>query len=284
MTPEGVWVNGVPEAQIAVSDRAVQYGDGLFETIRIVGGRPQFLARHLERLKGGCTRLGIAPVPWDTLSREIRELAARHNGAVLKVIVSRGSGTRGYRVRAGGQATRIMSLSALPEWSADIDRCGARLRICSTRLAFQPALAGIKHLNRLEQILARSEWDDPEISEGLMLSHDNLLVEGTMSNLFLVSGDRLLTPDLSGCGVAGVMRSVILDFAAQQGIPHDITTLTLDDAGSADEVFVCNSLIGIWPVCAIDGIGNYGIGRMTRMLSAAPGFAGDDEEGGWYSW
>jgi 4-amino-4-deoxychorismate lyase len=283
MTPGDVWVNGVPQTHIAIADRAVQFGDGLFETIRVGRGRPMQLARHLARLIAGCRRLGILSVPWDTLSREITDLAAPHDAAVLKVIVSRGSGTRGYRAETGQPATRILSLSPWPQWPADITRTGVRVTICNTRLAHQPALAGIKHLNRLEQILARAEWNDAGISEGLMLDCDDRVVEGTMSNLFLVRGDRLLTPDLLQCGVAGVMRSVILDCAAQERIPHEIRALTLDDVRSADEVFVCNSLIGIWPVTLIDGTGNFGIGEITRTMSSACELAGDSEQGKWYS-
>lgn len=283
MTAGDVWVNGVQQTHIAVADRAVQYGDGLFETIRIGQGRPVHLARHLARLSAGCRRLGILSVPWDTLRREITDLAVQHNSAVLKVIVSRGSGARGYRAETGQPATRILSLSSLPQWPADIINTGVRVTICNTRLAHQPALAGIKHLNRLEQILARGEWDDPGISEGLMLDCDDHVVEGTMSNLFLVRGDGLLTPGLSQCGVAGVMRSVILDCAAQHGIPYEIRALTLEDIRSADEVFVCNSLIGIWPVTVVDGTGNFGIGEFTRTLSNACELAGDSEKGDWYS-
>ncbi|MCO6413278.1 MAG: aminodeoxychorismate lyase [Thiogranum sp.] len=283
MTGAGVWVNGVAQAHIAVADRAVQYGDGLFETIRVQQGRAVHLPRHLARLRAGCRRLGILAVPWDTLQREIADLVAQHDAAVLKVIVSRGSGARGYRAEPGQPATRILSLSSLPQRPAGVIDTGVRVMICNTRLAHQPALAGIKHLNRLEQIVARAEWDDPGISEGLMLDCDGRVVEGTMSNVFLVRGKGLLTPDLSQCGVAGVMRSVILDCAAQQGMPCEIRALTLDDVRTADEVFVCNSLIGIWPVTLIDGIGKFDIGETVRALPGLCALAGNSEQSNWYS-
>ena len=219
MTFGETWVNGVPQTHIAVADRAVQYGDGLFETFRVHQGHPAHLERHLARLKAGCRRLNITTVSWDTLMREIADIAAPHDAAVLKVIVSRGSGPRGYRATPELQASRILALSPLPQWPAHISTTGARLTVCDMRLARQPALAGIKHLNRLEQVVARAEWDDAETAEGLMLDRYGQVVEGTMSNLFLVRGGILLTPDLSACGVAGVMRSVILDRALDLGIP-----------------------------------------------------------------
>jgi 4-amino-4-deoxychorismate lyase len=278
-----VWVNGVPGDILSVADRSVQYGDGLFETLRVEQGRPLHLLRHLARLRAGCARLHIGGLAWDALCAEIGAASAHVDAAVLKVIITRGHGARGYGFAPGQQPTRILALSPLPQRSEDAATSGIRIRVCSTRLASQPALAGIKHLNRLEQVLARAEWQDPAISEGLMLDYAGSLVEGTMSNLFLVRGGRLMTPRLSECGVAGVMRSVILDCAARQGIPGDIVRLTLDDARDADEVFVSNSVIGIWPVAAIEGIGQYRVGGITRSLLAAAGSAADSDSDDWYS-
>ncbi|MBI2779452.1 MAG: aminodeoxychorismate lyase [Gammaproteobacteria bacterium] len=155
----------------------------------------------------------------------------------------------GGRERPGTvQPTRLVALYAWPEYPPAFWVEGVAVRLCSTRLGSNPALAGIKHLNRLEQVLARSEWDDPAIPEGLMLDGEGYVIEGTMSNLFIVRNGRLLTPDLTQCGVAGVMRGCILDGARDAGIPVDITQITLDDVKSSDEVFLCNSLIGVWPV------------------------------------
>jgi 4-amino-4-deoxychorismate lyase len=131
-------------------------------------------------------------------------------------------------------------------------RQGVAVRMCDMRLGHNPRLAGIKHLNRLEQVLARQEWDDTGIMEGLLLDSGNNLVEGTMSNLFLVRDGVLLTPDLQRCGVAGIMRSQLLALADQLSINTEVCQLGMADLQAAEEVFICNSLIGIWPVISID--------------------------------
>jgi 4-amino-4-deoxychorismate lyase len=199
---------------------------------------------------------------------------------VLKVIVTRGSGGRGYRMPEKTAPRRILQLHPWPEFPPAAAEAGVTARLCSMRLCHNPLLAGIKHLNRLEQVLARREWDDPQTGEGLLLDADGCLVEGTMSNLFLVRQRVLLTPDLRGCGVAGIMRSIILDLAERMSLPVKISTLDMADLHTADEVFLCNSLIGIWPVIAVDGRpyrkGEVTI-RMQQLLQA-----GEDNGSAWY--
>lgn len=262
-------VNGLDQDCIPALDRAVQYGDGLFETVRVRGARPEFLARHLTRLRSGCQRLRFPAIPWRRLQQEITELAGQLPDAALKIILTRGPGERGYRFGPNQETTRLLTLAPLPQWPTDIRQTGARVMTCATRLCAQPALAGIKHLNRLEQVLARAEWDDPEIHEGLMLDRDDHVIEGTMSNLFVLCDGTLVTPALTACGVAGIMRSVILDLAQQLDIKTAIRPLSLQQAHSWSEVFVCNSLIGLWPVSRIDGLAEYPAGRVTRALSDA---------------
>jgi 4-amino-4-deoxychorismate lyase len=277
------WVNGQAGAPIDVFERALQYGDGLFETIRIHRYGPEFLERHIRRLTAGCERLKFPVMDWGLLRRELKELAAEHDNAVLKLILSRRCAGRGYGPLSGQGVTRIASLQPLPEWTVNPAHGGIRVRICDARLAVQPLLAGIKHLNRLEQVLARAEWDDPAIAEGLMLSDRDRLVEGTMSNIFMLAKRGLITPDLSTCGVAGVMRSVILDLARSLGIDTEIRSISLDDIKTVEEVFVCNSLIGIWPVVGIDGFRSFDAGPITRQLQAALAECDKTGDGNWYS-
>lgn len=252
----GMLVNGVPGASIDASDRGLHYGDGLFETIAVHDGAPALWDRHMQRLLLGGERLGIAPIDAAQLLRESLQLCDGVAEGVLKIIITRGSAGRGYRAPSCGavQPTRLVALYAWPEYPPAFWVEGVAVRLCSTRLGSNPALAGIKHLNRLEQVLARSEWGDPAIPEGLMLDGDSRVIEGTMSNLFIVRNGRLLTPDLTQCGVAGVMRGLILDNMQDMGIPADITQITLDDVKSSDEAFLCNSLIGVWPVRHLAGI------------------------------
>ncbi|MEN8801813.1 MAG: aminodeoxychorismate lyase [Thiogranum sp.] len=277
------WVNGQAEARVDVFERALQYGDGLFETIRIHRSGPEFLQRHIRRLKAGCERLKFPGMDWSLVSHEVEELAARRDNMVLKLILSRRSAGRGYGPLSGQGVTRIVSLQPLPEWPADRTHSGVRVRICNTRLAVQPLLAGIKHLNRLEQVLARAEWNDPVIAEGLMLSDCEGVIEGTMSNVFIVTNRVLITPDLSKCGVAGIMRSVILDLAEGLGIETEIRPISLDDVKAAREIFVCNSLIGVWPVVSIDGLGSFDSGPITRQLQVTLAECDKAGDGYWYA-
>lgn len=261
------WINGQSGTQLDVAERAVQYGDGVFETLRIRNAVMEYPDLHLQRLRAGCERLGFPAIDWSLLRQELEGRAAQYEAHVMKVILSRGTAGRGYRPAPDAGVNRIVSIHPLPVQRHAPD--GVRVRICRTRLAHQPLLAGIKHLNRLEQVLARAEWDDAETAEGLMLDYADHLVEGVMSNVFLVRDNSLLTPELSACGVAGVMRSVILDLAESLGIGAQVRPVAAGEVKNADEVFVCNSLIGIWPVTEIENTGRYAIGPVTRQLQAA---------------
>lgn len=260
-----VLVNGRESDQIPLADRGFQYGDGLFETIPIEHGEPEFLARHLERLRRGCERLMI-DYPGDRiLSEEAIKISQAHDTAILKIIITRGSGGRGYRITTGAQATRVLAIFPRPETPDEFRIHGIRATLCKTRLGINPALAGIKHLNRLEQILARSEWSSSEIHEGLMLDHEGKVIEGTMTNLFLVRGDRLITPDLSHCGVAGIMRGLVLELAQAHATPIEIRPVQMDDLTQADELFVTNSVIGLWPIFEFEKM-RYAIGPVSRSI------------------
>ena len=265
-----ILINGSRTSLINVLDRGLQYGDGLFETIAIGSGRPLLWERHLERLSSGCVRLGIPAVDKGLLTCEAMQMCRGHTQRVLKIIITRGVGGRGYRPNQTAQEnipTRILSLHPWPDYPQSNASQGIILRLCATRLGINPVLAGIKHLNRLEQVLARSEWNDPDIAEGVMLDVEGHVIEGTLSNLFIVSGEQLLTADLSGSGVDGVMRSLVLDIAGSLSIPTRVTHLDLDDLKNADEIFLCNTLIRIWPVREFEGIG-YGNFRITRAIAA----------------
>ena len=278
-------VNGTITDRLPVSDRAVQFGDGVFETLLVQQGRPYFLNRHLSRLRAGCERLGIDTAGLTLLRKDILNKAGRFPEAVIKIIISRGQSSRGYAAEAATEPDCIIRVSKRPDWPAAIQTDGIDTRLCETRLARQPLLAGIKHLNRLEQVLARQEWQDAAIREGLVRDDQGHVIEGTMSNLFLVKNGRLQTAELSLCGVAGVVRSVLFDIACAEQLPLDIGMLDVDSLCYADEVFVCNSVIGIWPVRSIHDIADYGVaGRVTRKLQQClAGQAESDDSDRWYA-
>lgn len=261
-----ILINGEAKDLIAVTDRGLHYGDGVFETIAIRHGRPQLWPAHMERLHDGCSRLGI-PLP-DTklMEAETARLCGESERAVLKIIITRGSGGRGYRAPAIPEQRRILIRYPWPEYP-DINN-GIALRVCRTPLSCNPVLAGIKHLNRLEQVLARNEWADEAFHEGLMLDTEGHVVEGTMSNLFAVRNGVLLTPDLTRCGVAGVMRQRVLSLAGELGIACEVVRMGINEIMAMDELFITNSLIGIWPVSRTEGT-EYGEAPVTARLRAA---------------
>lgn len=241
-----ILINGVAADKVDALDRGLHYGDGLFETLAVRAGLPLLWQRHMQRLSASCRRLGLPPPDDSLLDKEAAQVCAGVTQGVLKIIITRGAGGRGYRPPAEPHPTRIVALYPWPDYPPATQ--GVVLRVCATRLARNPALAGMKHLNRLEQVLARNEWDDSGIAEGIMLDNEGRVISGVMSNLFLVKTGGLLTPDVTQCGVAGVMRGLILDIAARLDITARVSAVSLNDVLEADEVFVCNSLIGLWPV------------------------------------
>ena len=248
-----LWIDGERQTASATLDRGLEFGDGLFETMAVRGGRVRLLERHLERLYAGAARLGIAAPATAALRAELEGAAAEPGCGALKLILSRGAGGHGYRTDPGLASRRW--LAALPPRTrpASWADAGVAVRLCATRLAEQPLLAGLKHLNRLEQVLARREWSDPEIGEGLMCDVHGRLVCGTLSNVFLVTNGSIVTPQLTRCGVAGVMRAAVLAALRAAGSAVEERDVEVAEIAAASEVFLTNALIGAWPVRRLEG-------------------------------
>ncbi len=265
-----ILINGQPATTLSVADRGLQYGDGLFETIPFRHGKLEYLDAHIERLLRGCSRLQIDFTDLALLQHELVTLCAQTaQDAVIKIMITRGSGGRGYKPPLDALPQRIIASHPLPDYPAHYSE-GVTVQLCSIRLSSNPLLAGIKHLNRLEQVLARNEWSTDAIAEGLMLDYQDRLVEGTMSNLFLVKDEHLLTPNLNESGIEGIMRQRVIELASVLNIPTEITTLNMDDLYQADEVFLTNSLINIWPVTALSGTNKtWSHGAITQRLQKA---------------
>lgn len=261
-------INGQASTSLPVADRGLHYGDGLFETMAVRNGEPLMWGRHLQRLDEGCRRLGLPVQDTQLLREEVARIAGSEACAVAKIILTRGSAGRGYRVDASGPVTRIVQRLPWPAYPIAAGKEGVIVRWCEMRLARQSRLAGMKHLNRLEQVLARAEWQD-DYAEGLMRDTEGLVIEGTRTNLFLVRDDgTVVTPDLSQSGVAGVMRAQVLDSAAAMGMNCVIQAVTTDMVESAQELFLTNSLIGIWPIRRIEAR-HYVVGQVSQTLQAA---------------
>lgn len=265
-------IDGEPRSELSALDRGLAYGDGVFETLAVVGGRPRDLERHLRRLREGLQRLGIGGLDEATLAAEARGMCLGVARGVLKLIVTRGVGGRGYRPPESARPTRIVSLHPWPDYPASYRETGVEVRVCRTRLGLNPALAGIKHLNRLEQVLARAEWHD-EYQEGLMLDLDGYVIEGTMSNVFLVCDDMLVTPAVDRAGIAGIIRERVIEHSTRLGLPCRVEPVSLDQIHAGQGLFLCNSIIGIWPVRRLEGK-DFKLPTMARELIQGLGLGG----------
>ena len=263
------------EAAVSVFDRGFQYGDGVFETIALVDGEFRDQDAHLARLARGAELLGIpAPQP-GAFEADMAELArglGSGDRAVIKLNYTRGSGGRGLLPPAEPAPTRVAMRLPWPGHPAEWADAGVRLITCRTRQVSGAALDGrIKSMNQLNHIVARMEWTDPGIAEGLLRDGEGRVVEGTVSNLFLVRDGELVTPDLAGAGLPGITRGRVLEVAESLRIPVRAGAVWPGDLSGADELFLTNSIIGIWPVCELDGrsVADGAPGPVTRRLQRA---------------
>jgi len=250
-----VWINGRQGTTLDYRDRGLLYGDGVFETMRVRRWRIRLLELHLERLYSGCSVLKIAAPRASLLRTELERVAGRRREGILKLIITRGSGPRGYRPSGRERCTRIVALHPLARGATAAASKAARVRVCMTPLAANPLLAGLKTLNRLESVMARAEWKDERIWEGLMRDVDGNLVCGTMSNLFLRRGAVLTTPLLDRCGVAGVMRRWVLQSAGGLQLRVAERRVRWEDLAHAEEVFMSNAVAGVRSVRSVEWVG-----------------------------
>ena len=253
-------VNGNFDQAISPFDRGFSYGDGIFRTLKIVNGLPQHWPQHYQKLVADCAVIGIVCPSAELLMSDFLQLfavdatlneAATDKVAVAKIIITRGESKRGYAPPAITTPMRVILKSAMRQYANVNYIEGVSLHVCETRLATQPKLAGIKHLNRLENVMARMEWQDESHFDGLMLDQQGNVIECTMSNIFARFNDTLITPDLSQCGVAGITRQAIIGLSDPLNLKIEITQLSLQHLIEADEVIICNSLYGVFQVCNI---------------------------------
>lgn len=243
-----ILVNGVAVDSVAATDRGLAYGDGVFRTLLSREGRLKWWPWHYRKLEHDSAALAI-PCPSEAvLAKDIALATGRSGNEIVKIIVTRGSGARGYAPPQPSSTTRIVMTAAPPAYPEEFSRSGVKVHWCRTRLSSQPRLAGIKHLNRLENVLARAEWSDSAIPEGLLLDQGGHIIGGTMTNLFIVEDGRVLTPGLAQCGVAGVTRERILQAAAKQGVSCGEAPITQERLFEAQEALLVNSVIGVWQI------------------------------------
>nr|WP_314983556.1 aminodeoxychorismate lyase [uncultured Pantoea sp.] len=249
-----MWINGLKQSTLTASDRGLQFGDGCFTTAAVRQGKIMMLESHIQRLKEGCERLWISGVDWHQLEAEMKQAAYEQNQAVLKVIISTGSGGRGYSRRGCGEPARIVSLAPWPLHYADLQQQGVSLRLSPIRLARNAQFAGIKHLNRLEQVMIRAHLDQTDADEALVLDTEGWVVECCAANLFWRKGTQIFTPDLSVSGVDGIMRRSLMAQLVAAGQACQVVKSEPAKLMNADEVVICNALMPVLPVRQIEAV------------------------------
>lgn len=257
MTTVRYCVNGKLVSGIAPTNRGFAYGDGIFRTMRLLEGELQDWPLHYQTLVADCSKIQIVCPSAELLMQEFKYFMASASEeetqfSIIKIIITRGEGARGYAPPAVCEPTRVLVQSPLPNYPAEIYANGVALYSCQTRLAHQPLLAGIKHLNRLENVLARAEHKDPRFFDGLLKDYDGNVIEAVSGNLFIRKEGVVMTPALDSCGVAGVMRQKILDWYRTQGQPVLIAPLSIEDVLQAEAVVIVNSVYGVLQVAQID--------------------------------
>ncbi|MCK5725267.1 MAG: aminodeoxychorismate lyase [Thiotrichaceae bacterium] len=260
-------VNGVEAESIPTSDRGLNYGDGVWETIVVSQRKPKLLAEHLARLQYGINVLKIKGYSQQVLMADIDLLLGRYSKQdfILKIIVTRGSGGRGYSPEGCINPCLILSTHNMPIYPESYEQKGIKLDLCDTRLSINPQLAGFKHLNRLEQVMARSEVSTG-FAEGIVRDTEDHVIEATMSNVFIVVNDQtVLTPELKHCGIEGIARAQVINKLVEWNIKVWVESVSLTDLEQAKGLFLTNSVIRLWPVWEFQGT-IYEIPRLVRKL------------------
>ncbi len=250
-------INGGFNHVISPFDRGFAYGDGVFRTIKMQGGLPLQWPKHYQKLVSDCAAINIVCPSAELLMSDILQLFSddaqtADKAAVAKIIITRGEGSRGYSPPAITAPMRVVTKSDMPIYPIERFDQGVNLTVCETRLAAQPKLAGVKSLNRLENVLARMEWSDPQLVDGIMLDMQDNVIECTAANIFARFGDKLITPDLTQCGIAGITRQRIIELAHTLSLKISVEIFNLEKLLLADEVIICSSLYGAWQVKQID--------------------------------
>ncbi|TRX56648.1 aminodeoxychorismate lyase [Thalassomonas sp. M1454] len=245
-------VNFTTTEQLSIRDRGLAFGDGIFTTAQIVAGQVQHLGQHIKRLQQGCLRLGIEEVNWASVEAELNKaansVALSLNKATLKVIITAGNSSRGYSRVGIKQANIIVTVSAFPEHYIDWQNKGISLGVSSVKLGHNPVLAGLKHLNRLEQVLVRNELDTLDVDEVVVTDIADNIIECNTANIFWLKDDIWYTPSLSMAGVSGIIREQVINVLAQDGHQVAVVDAKVDVLKQSDAIFICNSLLTIAPV------------------------------------
>ena len=246
-------INGEFGLSLTPFDRGFAYGDGVYRTLQILNGAPVLWEQHYQKLVDDTARMSLECPAAETLLDEIATLFDFASSGVCKIVITRGESAPGYAIpQSITTSTRILVKSVLPTYPKEYFDIGIKLFLCRLRLSHQPLLAGIKHLNRLENVFARSENFNPEYQDGLLLDCQDYVTECTAANIFLRKGRLLTTPKLTECGVSGVTREFVISSAEDLGCELVERKVRLDELIQADEVVITNSLYGAFQVIALE--------------------------------
>lgn len=266
MSAGAALLDGEPAFGEWPQSRALQYGDGVFRTLLVWRGKVVDGDAQLRKLAADATRLDLDAPSKESLESDFGQLLESVDCGVLKIILGRRGGSRGYAPQTRA-VQRLTSFGPLPQYGAACWSQGVRVEDATLRLSRQPYLAGIKHLNRLEQVLASRAWL-PGQHEALMCDDSGYAISGTRSNLFIAGNGILRTPRLTRCGIAGLMRDKLLQLAAANGLVCEEDDIRREELDRCDECFLTNSLIGLWPVRSLAQRQFAAPGPITTRLAA----------------
>jgi 4-amino-4-deoxychorismate lyase len=256
---------------LPIDDRAFQYGDGLFETVAVRLAEPRLWSLHMDRLALGCARLDLSMPRHDKLLENVMHALQQSDVdtqyCLVKILLTAGVGQRGYARAPGNSPRVIIGVSECTPFSRKFYSKGVAVWLCKTRLASRSPTAGLKTLNRLEQVLARLEFSDSEYFEGFTMDAEDNIICGTMSNVFFIHGERIETPPLRRCGVDGVMRRQVITTLQANGYAVQLRAQPTQDLAAADEIFLSNSQFGVLPVTrCVDS--TWPVGAVTKTVMA----------------
>jgi len=261
MTPV-ILIDGKKQSKASIFNRNTQFGDGLFETCLVENKKLLFWSNHFERMKLGCDRLKISMIDETLWLSDIKKAFSlmKIDNCIVKLVLSRGESLRGYSYKDNIRPIRITIVSELKKNNQDK---GFSLEFCNSGYNSNPKLAGIKHCNRLEQVIARAGI---KVDDGIMLDENENVVSVTQGNIFCIQGNRLITPNLDKCGIEGTRRAVILKIAVDLGFDINIKNLSVEELLRSDEVFISNSIQGVGPVNQIEDF-VYSKHKITEIIS-----------------
>lgn len=247
------WINGEERNYISIMDRVVQFGDGCFTTIRIVGHQPALLTYHIYRLQKAIKQLLLPTLDWKNLTSDVNQIAQlnKNDLAVIKIIISRGEGGRGYSISSFKKASVIILLYDYPSIYLNKRKTGINLILSTVPVNNNRYLAGIKHLNRLEQILIKQQIELLNVDEAIVTDTNGILIGCCAANIFLRKGKKIYTPNLNYAGIKGVMRKKVISYLSDT----DYELFYIKDNPNIlvhiDEVIITNSLMPILSVNCI---------------------------------